>query len=268
MTPEQVAIAAALEDLERARKLLLKIGARQIRNAEHRQYLRALALSWFNSRRPILVNAIEESRLQGVDQSFRTILDSAEKLAASSTYVTAVRTAKAELVELRGALLSKPAQVLSTSDVAPDFSSLAADPVMQAILSSRWEECTKCIKAAAWLAATVMMGGMLEALFVARANKMPDKAPLFKAASAPLDSRTKKPLDLRQWMLASYIDVAHELGWISRSAKDVAIVLRDYRNYVHPEKERSHGVSLTSEDVRMFWELTKALANQLLVSKV
>lgn len=43
-------------------------------------------------------------------------------------------------------------------------------------------------------------------------------------------------------------------------------MLRDYRNYVHPEKERRHGVVLTEHDSRMFWEVTKLLATQLLRS--
>jgi hypothetical protein len=61
--------------------------------------------------------------------------------------------------------------------------------------------------------------------------------------------------------------VAHELGWITKSGKEVAAVLRDYRNYIHPEKERSHGIMLTSADSAMFWEITKLLARQLLQSE-
>jgi hypothetical protein len=67
--------------------------------------------------------------------------------------------------------------------------------------------------------------------------------------------------------LAPYIDVGHDLGWISRSAKDIAIVLRDYRNYVHPEKERAHGVSLAADDASMLWEVTKTLSKELLAMK-
>jgi hypothetical protein len=68
-------------------------------------------------------------------------------------------------------------------------------------------------------------------------------------------------------MLASYIDVGHDLKWISRSAKDVAAILRDYRNYIHPEKERSHGVVLTADDATMLWEVTKSLSRELLAMK-
>lgn len=138
---------------------------------------------------------------------------------------------------------------------------------MQAILTRRWVECGQCLVAEAPLAATIMMGGLLEALFVSRANKLNNKAVLFASAAAPTDAKTKKPLELRQWTLAPYIDVGYELNWISRSAKDIAVVLRDYRNYVHPEKERSHGVVLSLDDAKMLWEVTKGLSKELLSMK-
>jgi hypothetical protein len=139
---------------------------------------------------------------------------------------------------------------------------------MKGILERRWEECRKCVAADAPLAAIVMMGGLLEALFVARANRLSDKSPLFKSSSVPIDPRTKKPLDLRDWTLRPYLDVGYELGWITRSAKEVAAVLRDYRNYIHPEKERSHGIALSAHDSSVLWQVTKGLVRQLLASAI
>ena len=71
-------------------------------------------------------------------------------------------------------------------------------------------------------------------------------------------------MPLSDWRLNHYIEVGQELGWISRSGKEVAAVLRDYRNYVHPEKQRAHGVTLNVHDSSMFWEVTKSLVRQLL----
>jgi hypothetical protein len=208
---------------------------------------------------------VGSTQLTDVDSAYRTVLDATERAAARTTYSENLKAAKAALIEVRGSVLGGAVSARS-SDSPPDFTALAADPVMQGILNRRWEECTRCVGASAYLSATVMMGGLLEALLVARANRLTNKAPLFKAAGTPVDPKTKKPLDLRLWTLGPYIDVAHELGWITKSAKDVAVVLRDYRNYVHPEKERSHGVTLSLEDARMFWELTKMLSRQLLQS--
>ena len=265
MSGDHDAVTAALEELERARRLLQRIRTSQVRSTEHRQFFQATALSWFKSRRPAILRGSPGVLLDSLDSTYRRVLDSSERAAAKGTYRQAFKTAKADLVELRAALLAPVADV-ATSDVPPAFDALARDPAMQAILVNRWAECTRCIGASAPLAATVMMGGLLEALLVARANRLTDKSALFRAQSAPVDPKTKKALDLRQWTLAPYIDVAHELGWITRSAKDVAIVLRDYRNYVHPEKERSHAVTLGLEDAAMFWELVKTLTRQLLSS--
>jgi hypothetical protein len=95
---------------------------------------------------------------------------------------------------------------------------------------------------------------------------MENKGPLVRALSAPRDKRTGRTLDYQEWMLDSYIKVGHELGWITDSAKQVADVLKEFRNYVHPAKELRHGVSLALNDSAMFWNVTKALARQLLVS--
>ena len=103
---------------------------------------------------------------------------------------------------------------------------------MQDILTRRWHECCKCVSANAHLAAIVMMGGLLEALFVARANKLPDKRALVNAVSAPKDKSTGKTLNYQEWMLDSYIKVARELNWITESGKDVADILKEYRNFI------------------------------------
>jgi len=65
-------------------------------------------------------------------------------------------------------------------------------------------------------------------------------------------------------MLKNFIDVAHELGWISQSAKDVGVVLGEYRNYIHPQKELSHGVVLTKDDGAILWGVAKSISKQLL----
>lgn len=95
---------------------------------------------------------------------------------------------------------------------------------------------------------------------------MPDKHPLTSATSAPKDKGTGKTLNYQDWMLDSYIKVGFELKWITESAKDVADKLKEYRNFVHPAKELRYGVILGLNDSSMFWQVTKALARQLLLS--
>lgn len=266
MTATADAIEACFREVEQARSRISRIKTKQITKADDRDYLKSVAYSWFKSHRPLLVPAIREESLELVDTKLKVILDATARSSAKTTYLGALKSAKDALTSLRGIALIPVPSSPSALEAPPDFGTLASDPVMKAILERRWNECQRCIRASAPLAATVMMGGLLEALFVARANLMTNKAPLFRAKATPMDSKTKKPLALPEWTLRPYIDVAAELGWITRSGKDVAAVLRDYRNYIHPEKERAHGVNLNEHDSGMFWEVTKSLVRQLLAS--
>jgi hypothetical protein len=256
----------AIAEVEHLRRLISPLKVKQIRSSELRDVLKATALTWFRVRRLQIEQVTASAELKQIDDVFRIILDACAHDSAKTTYTKAITQAKSSLISLRATVLILPRPTRST-DALPNFSSLASDARMRTILERRWEECGRCLLANAPLAGTVMMGGLLEALFVARANRLTDKTPLFKCSTTPVDGKTKKPLDLRQWTLAPYIDVGHELGWISRSAKDVAAILRDYRNYIHPEKERAHGIILSSDDAVLLWEVTKNLSRELLALK-
>lgn len=264
MNDAQELLSSALRDIDRAHRVILRHKARQITNRDIRDLLKSVAYSWFQSHRPGLARSGSSPELTEVDEVFRAILEMTDRASSRTIYLETLKRATVQVRSLRSAFLVPATS--PTSDAAPDFSPLAADEAMRAILISRWQECQRCLHANAHLAATVMMGGLLEALFVARANAMLDKTTLFKAKATPLDPSTKKPLSLRAWTLRPYIDVSHELGWITRSGKDIAAVLRDYRNLVHPEKQRSMAISLNEHDSQMFWEITKSLSRQLVAS--
>jgi hypothetical protein len=261
------AIDAAITEVADARKRVSATTARQIKNVDAVASLKATAQTWFHTHKPVVVKAAPSLDLAAVDQNYTTVLNATAKHAAKQTYLDALKEAKSALVALRSAALTSPAivPIANTDDLAPDFSPLAGNQEMRDILTRRWHECAKCVKADAHLAAIVMMGGLLEALFVARANQMADKAPLTNAANAPKDKATGKTINYQDWMLDSYIKVGCELKWITESAKDVADKLKEYRNFVHPAKELRYGVTLGFNDSSMFWQVTKALARQLLL---
>lgn len=266
-TPTE-ALDAAIQEVASARTRVTKIKSKQVRGVDEVASLKSTANAWFKSHRPTAAQAVGTTNISAIDAQYQIVLDSAEKHAAKQTYLDALKAAKDLLVAARGSVLTAPVARVSspTDDLPPDFSPLVGNQDMKNILTQRWHECCKCVTADAHLAAIVMMGGLLEALFVARANKMPDKKPLVNAAAAPKDRATGKVQNYQDWMLDSYIKVAHELKWITESAKDVADILKEYRNYIHPEKERRHGVVLALNDSSMFWQVTKALTRQLLLS--
>lgn len=256
-------VDGAIREVDAARRRVSSGKSKQVTQGDAVDYLKSVGYAWFKSHRPSLQDKVPATELSAVDGHFERILIATEKASARTTYVSALKDAKATLIALRSTLLTAPSSSSQRLMSPPDFSRLASDSTMRDILIGRWNECQLCLQAQAHMAATVMMGGFLEALFVARANQLPDKGPLFRTKVTPSDPKTKKPLALSDWTLRHYIDVAQELGWISRSGKDVAAVLRDYRNYIHPEKQRSHGVTLNAYDSAMFWEVTKSLTQQL-----
>lgn len=261
MNEADEAIYQAIKEAERIRSVIRKKKAPQVRGSE-RDVVRATALTWFQSHRPKLVAVFSEPDLQPVDEMYKTVVEASHKSASRSGYVDTFKDIGDSLVHLRSGNAVKLAAA-TTTDAPPNFSKLISDPAMQVILGKRWVECVTCLSHGAPLAATVMIGGLLEGLLLARVNKETNKAPIFTAAAAPRDKQNKT-LTLKDWTLQDYIAVAHELKWISVAAKDVGVVLRDYRNYIHPQKELSHGVSLTPQDAGVLWEVGKSIARQLL----
>jgi hypothetical protein len=255
-------VEAALAEVTRAREAVQRSKSPQVRAADERDRLKAVAFAWFKTHR-LHVSGVE---LGDVDVPYQLVLDATARLAARATYAKALKAAKEALLGVRRTLTTTTAKGSpSVVEKAPPFSALTADVSMLTILTRRWDEVQTCIAAGANLAATVMMGGLLETLLLARINVVANKATLFTAKSAPKD-KAGKTLNLADWKLVAMVEVAHEVGWITKSAKDVGNVLRDFRNYIHPHKEHTDAVRIEAEDVRMFWEVCKTISRQILGS--
>src|SRR5262245_2528156 len=262
------AFDAAIAEATSARARVSRIKVNQVRGVDSVASLKATAQAWFHTHRPVIVAGTPTVDLALVDERYTKVLNATARHAAKRTYLDSLKKIKNDLVAARASALVAPAPPVTaaTDDLAPDFSPLAGNQAMREILTRRWHECAKCVKADAHLAAIVMMGGLLEALFVARANILTDKSPLTCAVNAPKDKATGKTTNYQDWMLDSYIKVACELKWITESAKGVADTVKEFRNFVHPAKELRYGVTLGFNDSAMFWQVTKALTRQLLLS--
>jgi hypothetical protein len=250
-------IGSLLDDMARLSKSLGQVRSKQINSVEVRSHLKAVAGAWFATYRA----AAEGHDLASIDANFRLLLTAAERLPSAANIRRIAKTIRSDLVTLQTAVVAASA-LRPVPDPPPSFSAVP-NPLMQQILTRRWNECVTCLGAGAPMAATVMMGGLLESLFLARINRERNQAPIFTATAAPKD-RHANPRPLRDWGLADYIAVAHELGWISRAANDVSDMLRDYRNYIHPQKELSNQAALTTDDAKMFWVVAKEMAARLL----
>lgn len=267
MTTALTAIDSALAESERLRAVLKRNNAqKQVRASDERALAKATAFTWFHKHRPDIAVLDVISELNHIDQKYTSLLEASERHAMRTNYLDTLKDVKDLLIALRSKCVPLSAPIKHhTADQPPDFSPLIRDPDMQAILASRWNECVQCLRADAPLAATVMMGGLLEALLLARINRESNKTHIFTAKSAPKDkSGATKPLN--EWMLKNYIEVSHDLKWITVSAKDVGETLRDYRNYIHPHKQLSHGINLTGDDAALLWEISKNISRQIIKS--
>jgi hypothetical protein len=270
VTPGQSSIDAAIAEVENLRKVRKRQTSAQVRSEEDKQVIRATSLSWFNNHRGVIEPFLGSDSLKFIDDLYRAMLASASGAALRTKYQAMIKEIKKRLSTLQTdhviSLSQNPSSKsapAAIADPAPQFTPLISDPKMQVILQKRWQECVVCVKSGAPLGATVMMGGVLEGLFLARINQTANKAAVNTAAAAPRD-KAGKTLLLKDWGLKNFIDVAHELGWITTTAKDIGEVLRDYRNYIHPQKEFSHGISLTPGDAEMLWNVAKSMIVQIL----
>ena len=268
MNVSQDALDVALGEVDRLRRVVKRGKTGQVWSVEEKSLVKATAFSWFNNHRKEVQTQVGDDFINDLDNYYKTLLNAGDRFISRSKYDDLLKSIRKELINLRGHTLTtrQSGALQSTADEPPKFDPLIADSRMRDILSNRWLECCACLSAGAPLAATVMMGGLLEALLLARINKEQNKVYIFTAVTAPRDKSTGKALPLKDWTLRNFIDVAHELNWISQSAKDIGEVLRDYRNYVHPYKEFSHGIHLREDDASLFWEISKGIARQIIKS--
>ena len=270
MADGQVTIDAAVAEAGSLQKILKRQNGNQVKSDDEKQIIKATALAWFKKHRPVIVAILGEDQIRDIDDLYRGLIESAGRATTRTKYLVALKAVKKRLGILQSdhvITLAAPVATpppANTSDNPPQFAPLISDPKMQAILAQRWQECVICVKSGAPVAATVMMGGILEGLLLAKINQLPNKGPVFTAKTAPKDKNTGQTLPLKDWGLKNYIDVAHELKWITTTAKDIGEVMRDYRNYIHPQKEYSHGISLVQGDAQMLWEIAKSMILQIL----
>jgi hypothetical protein len=94
-----------------------------------------------------------------------------------------------------------------------------------------------------WKAATVLAGSIIEALLLWKLNQY-NQEEVRKAVKSLFDedTLTKEPdRSLDKWQLHSFIEVAAKLEIISKDTAQQARLAREYRNLIHPGREKRLG---------------------------
>ncbi|MEW6114218.1 MAG: hypothetical protein AB1664_18940, partial [Thermodesulfobacteriota bacterium] len=143
----------------------------------------------------------------------------------------------------------------------PDFLSLKLHSGLGEILADRWHEAQKCVNAEAYLAATIIMGSMLEGMLLAVMEQFPKEANTCRAA--PLDSKTGKIKHFSEWSLSDMINVAHELNWVDLDVKKFVHSLREFRNLIHPYEQMVQKTCPDKDTCEIAWLVVQAAANDM-----
>ena len=88
------AIDAAIREVTTARSLVSKTNSKQIRGVDAIASLKATALSWFNTHRPIVTAARSDLDLSSADEHYTAILNSKARYAARQTYLDSLLDVK------------------------------------------------------------------------------------------------------------------------------------------------------------------------------
>ncbi len=143
----------------------------------------------------------------------------------------------------------------------PAFLNLKLEPGLGEILADRWEQTQGCMNAEAYLAATIIMGSMLEGMLLSVLQKFPKEANTCKAA--PLDQQTGKVKYFAEWSLSDMINVAHEANWIDLDVKNFSHALRGFRNLIHPYQQMIVKTFPDKDTCEISWLVVQAATNDL-----
>jgi hypothetical protein len=143
----------------------------------------------------------------------------------------------------------------------PEFLALKIEPGLGEILGERWNETQKCFDKGAFLAATILMGTMLEGILLAVLQRFPKEANTSKIA--PIDSKTGKVKYFAEWSLSEMINVAHDIGWLDLDVKKFSHSLRDFRNIIHPYQQMLLKTFPDVDTCGISWLVVQAATNDL-----
>jgi hypothetical protein len=117
----------------------------------------------------------------------------------------------------------------------PDLS-FVSDEKLRRILERDYLELIRVRSVSASKSRLILAGGLIEGLLLDGLERPPRKA--LQAKLAEKDRNGNVP-PLSDWSLVGLIRVASELGFISTGTQKMCDFARDFRNLIHPDKERS-----------------------------
>lgn len=146
-----------------------------------------------------------------------------------------------------------------------DFDGIPVDKIglddgLVEIIKDRILEIRKGIRSRASLSVIFLCGSSLEGILLGIATNYPQK---FNQAKASPKNTKGKVQPFHNWSLASFINVAHEVGFLGLDVKKFSHAMRDFRNYIHPYEQWSSGFNPDHHTAKISWQVLQAAVNDL-----
>lgn len=164
-------------------------------------------------------------------------------------------------------IVEKPKFVDETSEDAflrqsfsVDVTRLGLEPGINDILAKRLKEAESCVNNDAPLSSVIMIGSILEGILLGTATLYPR---LFNEAQCAPKNETGKVLKFQEWALKHFIDTASEIGFLRQDVKKFSLIVRDFRNYIHPYLQMASHFSPDKQTALICLQVLKAAICQI-----
>ena len=214
-----------------------------------------------NNLQAVLLRLSDPREYRGNQQQFGQAITKLNEILMVEGLKVELEGVRPQLKEVTPQFVEQPEQPDLKPLPPPDFLNLKLEPGLGEILADRWDEAQKCLNAEAHLAATIVMGSMLEGMLLAVLQKFPQEAN--KSKAAPHDPRTDKVRYFGDWALSDMINVAHEVGWLDLDVKKFSHALREFRNLIHPYQQMVVKTFPDKDTCEISWLVVQAAANDL-----
>ena len=137
----------------------------------------------------------------------------------------------------------------------PDLEKLPVEAEVAEIIEARLIEVQIVFQVRGYLSVIFLCGSVLEAILLGSARKDPERFGRSAACPKKRDGAKKK---IHDWSLSELIDVACDIGLIKQDVKKFSHVLRDFRNYIHPNEQIKSGFAPDQYTAQLCFQTLKA----------
>lgn len=111
---------------------------------------------------------------------------------------------------------------------------------LASVLVERIDEIRKCTASEASLSAVILAGSTIEGLLLDCA--LANTSLFLSSAKRPL-KRDGSNVPINEWTLDNLIKVGHDVGVLDKNVNNFSNEIRNFRNYIHPNKQALEGFS-------------------------